>query len=176
MNNDRFINNFRNSLPGANYLNAPSVKTQEERDNPTFIGERGAKMPEGYGRQQNVVGLTALGAFLSGLGIMPEAMVPFMAAASMADSESDVNFDEVIEPSEIKIIDKFNPFPSIGNSFFNLLPISLDDDEDTLRKKIEINDVIMQNMKKQFDSFTKRNNSTKFVPRAPEFKYNNGGK
>lgn len=176
MNNDRFINNFRNSLPGANYLNTPRVKTQEERNNPTFIGERGAKMPEGYGRQQNIIGLTALGAFLSGLGMTPEAMIPFMAAANMADSESDVKFDEVVEPSEIKIIDKFNHSPSIDTSFLNLLPISLDDDKDTLRKKIEVNNVIMRNMKKQFDSFTNGKNNTKIVPRAPEFKYNNGGK
>lgn len=140
MNNKTFLENYRANAPLSGTISVPELKRPGQAD--SFAGTRG-KMADDYGRQQNIIGMTALGILLSAMGLAPEAIAATAFGSRVKGQERSplVKGIPVESEPDNAIIDKT---PNLNNLFKELTPISPDSSREEIIRGLEKNSKIIE--------------------------------
>ena len=139
MNNKTFLENYRASAPLSGAVTIPTLKERGQTD--SFVGTRG-EMPDDYGRQQNIIGMTALGILLSAMGLAPEAIAATAFGSRVKGQERSPQVKGIpVESGLDGIIDKT---PSLDSLFKKLTPISPDSSREEILKGLQDNNKIIE--------------------------------
>ncbi len=139
MNNKTFLENYRASAPLSGAVTIPTLKKRGQTE--SFVGTRG-EMPDDYGRQQNIIGMTALSILLSAMGFGPEAIAATAFVNRKKEQKDSPSVKGVpVESGLDGIIDKT---PSLNDLFKKLTPISPDSSREEILKGLQENDKIIE--------------------------------
>lgn len=143
MDNKTFLENYRANTPLSGAITTPALKEPGRTD--SFVGTRG-EMPDDYGRQQNIIGMTALSILLSAMGFGPEAI----AATALVNRKKEQKDSPLVKGVPVEsgldgIIDKT---PSLDSLFKELTPISPDSSREEILRGLQKNNKIIEQTRK----------------------------